>query len=206
MTASSDDQLPWTPARYLSSHAFGKRPLVIGEAPSPVDPENAWVAGAKSTDNLIALIYGSTGTHDDLTRDFELSNVFDLHPGKSASGFSKFDRTSAASVLQQLSQASQFDDRVTFFMGRRVSQALASTSSFEPAIDRKSNLKFKPARGWIDWVPVGGGSNSLGLFVMVPHPQSYSRYAGSNLIGLSALFRLALGRSPLDALGNFRKR
>ena len=206
MTTSPDCQRPWTPERYLSSRSFGRRPLILGEAPSPIDPGAPWVAGAKSTRNLIALIYGSSGTHEDLTRDFELSNVFALHPGRSESGFSKFDRLPAASVLQGLSQESRFDDRVTFFMGRRVAQALSSTNSYMPAIDRRSNLKFKPSCGWIDWVPVEGALSSLGLFLMVPHPQSYFRYGNGNLTELSRLFRLALGYAPLATLGSFRSR
>lgn len=206
MSISIDDSQPWTPSRYLRSHMFGRRPLILGEAPSPIAPTSPWIAGAKSTDNLIALIYGSSGTTDDLTRDFELSNVFATHPGKSDSGFSQFDRLPAASILQQLSQENRFDGRVTFFMGRRVSQALSSTTSYEQAIDRRSKLKFEPARGWIDWVPVSGALDSFGLFLMVPHPQSYFRYGVGNLTTLSTLFRLALGRAPLAELGKFRRR
>lgn len=206
MTTTLGDPQPWTPVRYLETHSFGRRPLILGEAPSPTAPSNPWVAGAKSTDNLIALIYGAAGSHSNLVRDFELSNVFDAHPGKNKSGFSNFDRLPAASVLQLLSNGGVFEDRVTFFMGRRVSQALASTSSFDQAIDRRSKLRFNPASGWIDWVPVGGPADPFGLFVMVPHPQAYFQYGDSKLIALSKLFRLALGLSPLGKLGQFRSR
>lgn len=196
----------WTPNRYLQTEKFARKPLILGEAPSPTAPSTPWVAGAKSTDNLIALIYGDTGSHSDLKRDFELSNVFDAHPGKNTSGFSNFERLPAASTLQLFSEEGLFRDRVTFFMGRRVSQALASTDSFEPAIDRRSKLRFKPSSGWIDWVPVGDSENSVGLFIMVPHPQAYSRYRDTNLIELSKLFRLAIGLQPLIKLGKFRSR
>ena len=206
MTTSPDEVQPWTPVRYLQTQSFGQKPLILGEAPSPAAPDSPWIEGVKSTDNLIALIYGTAGRHHDLVRDFELSNVFDVHPGKNKSGFSNFDRVSAKSALQLSSDKGRFTDRVTFFMGRRVSQALASTDSFEPAVDRRSKLKFKPASGWIDWVPVGGSADELGLFLMVPHPQAYFRYGDTKLIELSKLFRLAIGLSPLSKLGKFRSR
>jgi hypothetical protein len=206
MTTKSCNAEPWTPARYLQEHSFDRRPLILGEAPSPTAPDSPWVAEAKSTHNLIALIYGACGSHSDLVRDFELSNVFESHPGKNQSGFSKFDRLPGASTLQQLSGDGVFHNRVTFFMGRRVSQALASTDSFEQAIDRRSKLKFKPTVGWIDWVPVESLPNSFGLFMMVPHPQAYCRYGDGNLKELSRLFRLALGLSPVSKLGTFRSR
>lgn len=206
MTAESCSPELWTPARYLEEHSFSRRPLILGEAPSPIAPNSPWVAGAKSTHNLIALIYGASGSHRDLARDFELSNVFRSHPGKNNSGFSKFHRLPGASRLQQLSENGVFNNRVTFFMGRRVSQALASTESFEQAIAKRSKLIFKPSVGWIDWVPVGDAPNSFGLFMMVPHPQAYFRYGASNLKELSRLFRLALGLSPINKLGMFRSR
>ena len=206
MTSKSCNPEPWNPARYLKEYSFYRRPLILGEAPSPTAPDSPWSAGAKSTHNLVALIYGTSGSHSDLVRDFELSNVSESHPGKSKSGFSKFDRLPGASTLQQLSGDGAFHNRVTFFMGRRVSQALASTDSFEQAIDRRSKLKFKPAAGWIDWVPVESSPNSFGLFMMVPHPQAYFRYGDGNLTELSRLFRLALGLSPVSKLGAFRSR
>jgi len=206
MTKTLGSAASWTPALYLQKYSFNRPPLILGEAPSPTAPNSPWVSGAKSTDNLIALIYGASGSRSDLVRDFELSNVFELHPGKNESGFSKFDRLPGASTLQQLAGDGVFHNRVTFFMGRRVSQALASTASFEEAIDRRSKLRFKPASGWIDWVPVEGTPNSFGLFMMVPHPQAYFRYGDNKLKELSRLFRLSLGLSPLGKLGAFRSR
>ena len=206
VTTSDGGAQIWTPLRYLQEHSFGRRPLILGEAPSPIAPQSPWIEGAKSTDNLIALIYGTAGSYRGFKQDFELSNVFDYHPGKNKSGFSVFDRLPGASALQQLSDEGVFDDRVTFFMGRRVAQALSSTSSFEQAINRRSKLKFDPGSGWIDWVPVGGTGSSLGLFMMIPHPQAYFRYGSSKLKELSKLFRLTLRLSPLDELGSFRSR
>ncbi|WP_146013913.1 hypothetical protein [Trinickia dabaoshanensis] len=187
----------WDPWVYMRTNSFGRRPLILGEAPSPQAPTVSWSADAKSTRNLATLIFGSAAETDKLNRSFEMRNVFETHPGRSRDGFSVFDSDGAATTLQQQSDAGLFDDRVTFFLGLRVAAGLCRTPSYELALSE--DCRFIAAHGWIDWLPVEGSSDALGLFVTVPHPQSYDlRYEPEDLLKLSALFRAALLLPPLD--------
>jgi len=182
----------------MRTHRFGRRPLILGEAPSPQAPTVSWVDDAKSTRNLAAVIFGSASQTDSLKSSFEMRNVFEIHPGRSEDGFSTFDSNEAAINLQRDSDAGLFDDRVTFFLGLRVVAGLCRTGSYEPVLSDES--RFVADHGWIDWLPVGGRSDTLGLYLMVPHPQSYGlRYRADGLLKLSALFRAALLLPPLDS-------
>ena len=194
----------WDPWVYMRTNRFGRRPLILGEAPSPLAPTISWFADAKSTRNLATLIFGSATETDRLKRSYEMGNVFETHPGKSKDGFSVFDSDGAATTLQQQSDAGLFDDRVTFFLGLRVAAGLCRTESYEPALSEDS--RFVGSRGWIDWLPVGGRSDALGLYLIVPHPQAYnSRYRPEDLLKLSALFRAAISLPPLDVAPRFEQ-
>ncbi|MEB2609199.1 MULTISPECIES: hypothetical protein [Burkholderia] len=187
----------WDPWVYMRTHRFGRRPLIIGEAPSPQAPTLSWFADAKSTKNLAAVIFGAAAEADMLTSCFEMRNVFDVHPGRSKDGFSEFDSDRAAITLQRNSDSGLFDDRVTFFLGLRVAAGLCRTESYEPALSEDS--RFVAKHGWIDWLPVEGSTNLFGLYLFVPHPQSYDlRYKPKDLVKLSALFRAALLLPPLN--------
>lgn len=192
----------WDPWVYMRVHKFGRRPLILGEAPSPQAPEVPWYANAKSTRNLATLIFGSPTQTKVLKASFEMRNVFGTHPGRSEDGFSLFDSNRAGTILQQESDAALFEDRVTFFLGRRVAAALSRTPSYELAVSDEE--RFNSANGWIDWVPVESRPRSLGLYLLVPHPQAYDlRYAVKDLLALSALFRAALRLPPLDVAFQF---
>ncbi|MDR5643412.1 hypothetical protein [Burkholderia cenocepacia] len=53
--------------------------------------------------------------------------------------------------------------------------------------------------GWRGLMPVEGSTNLFGLYLFVPHPQSYDlRYKPKDLVKLSALFRAALLLPPLN--------
>jgi hypothetical protein len=187
----------WDPWVYMRTHSFGRRPLILGEAPSPQAPTDSWSVDAKSTRNLATIIFGSATETGKLKSSFEMRNVFDTHPGRSRDGFSVFDSDGAAINLQQESDAGLFDDRVTFFLGLRVTAGLCRTESYEPVLSEDS--RFVTSHGWIDWLPVGRRSDVLGLYLFVPHPQSYGlRYTAENLLNLSALFRAALLLPPLN--------
>jgi len=181
----------------MCTYRFGRRPLILGEAPSPQAPTVSWFGDAKSTKNLATIIFGSASETDRLKSSFEMRNVFETHPGTSRDGFSVFDSDGAAINLQQESDAGLFEDRVTFFLGLRVAAGLCRTKSYELAISEDS--RFVASNGWIDWLPVSGRSDILGLYLIVPHPQSYDmRYKAEDLLKLSALFRAALQLPPLD--------
>ena len=163
----------WDPWVYMHTHRFGRRPLILGEAPSPQSPTVCWFDDAKSTRNLATAIFGSATETGMLKSSFEMRNVFKTHPGRSRDGFSAFDSDCAAINLQHESDAGLFEDRVTFFLGRRVAAGLCRTKSYEPALSEDS--RFVASHGWIDWLPVGRRSDDLGLglYLIVPHPQSY---------------------------------
>lgn len=194
----------WDPWVYIRIHSFGRRPLTLGEAPSPRAPTIAWPIGAKSTKNLAAIIFGSGTEAGRLKSFFEMRNVFKTHPGKGGDGYSLFDSDGAATSLQQESDAGLFDDRVTFFLGRRVAAGLCRSESYEPVLSEES--RFVASHGWIDWIPVERRFDVLGLYLIVPHPQSYGfHYKPESLMKLSALFRAALMLPPLDFQFSFRK-
>jgi hypothetical protein len=189
----------WDPWVYMRTHSFGRRPLILGEAPSPQAPTVSWFVDAKSTRNLATVIFGSATETDMLKSSFEMRNVFEIHPGRSGDGFSVFDSDGAAINLQQESDSGLFKDRVTFFLGLRVAAGLCRTESYEPVLSEDS--RFVASHGWIDWLPVGGRFDDLdlGLYLIVPHPQSYDmRYKPEDLQRLSALFRASLLLPPLD--------
>ncbi|RDU94935.1 hypothetical protein [Trinickia dinghuensis] len=193
----TDQITSWDPWVYMRTHRFGRRPLILGESPSPQAPTVSWFDDAKSTRNLASVIFGAATETKMLKDSFEMRNVFETHLGRSRDGFSVFDSDGAAIRLQQESDAGLFDDRVTFFLGLRVAAGLSRTRSYEPVLSEDS--RFVASHGWIDWLPVGGRSDALGLYLIVPHPQSYDlRYKPEDLVKLSALFRASFGLPPLD--------
>ena len=184
---------------------MGLHALILGEAPSPRAPTVSWSVDAKSTRNLATIIFGSATETGRLESCFEMRNVFKTHPGRSRDGFSVFDSDGATINLQKEDDAGLFDDRVTFFLGLRVAAGLCGTESYEPALSKGS--RFVASGGWIDWLPVENHLNVFGLYLFVPHPQSYGlRYKPEDLLKLSALFRAALLLPPLDVQFKFRWR
>jgi hypothetical protein len=149
------------------------------------------------------VIFGSAAEAGRLERSFEMRNVFKTHPGNGGDGFSLFDSDDAATNLQQESEAGLFADRVTFLLGRRVAAGLCRTESYESVLSEDN--RFVAPHGWIDWIPVEGRFDVLGLYLIVPHPQSCGfRYRPEDLVKLSALFRAALLLPPLDFQFSFR--
>lgn len=193
MTGAQKIYDPWV---YIKETQFGKKPLIVGEAPGSAAPSSSWPSSAKSTKNLAALIFGSIANIDDLFENFELNNVYQNHPGMLHSR-SQFDTRPAAEIVQTLAAFGVFSDRVTFFLGTRVNDAFAQSANFGPAFSSAS--KYDPASGWIDWVPVASRDEKLGLYLVVPHPSNWgdARYPLSSLEKLSALFRASIGLNPL---------
>jgi hypothetical protein len=183
---------PWV---YIREISFGQRPLIIGEAPGPGAPDHSWPPHAKSTKNLAALIFGSTGNVENIHQHFDLKNVFQHHPGRQDSR-SKFSFDAAEVTLETLASFGAFSDRVTFFLGTRINSAFAQSVNFSPAFS--SRAKYNSNLGWIDWVPVQSEGAPFGLYLVVPHPSNWgSTYPLHSLAKLSALFRAAIGLSPL---------
>lgn len=192
-----------SPINFMRTRNFDRAPLVLGEAPSPIDPNKAWSDKARATQKLSILVYGSRTPEamERLRASFSCINLIAEYPG------AKYPSSIAAMKLERLWADGELRDRVVFLMGSKVHSCFEELNAALGRGDVRSKFDVTlGCSGWLGHVELSGFAT---LFILAPHPQIYFRFLSDiSLQRLAILFRTAgrvsLGGDPTQQPGKSR--
>lgn len=178
------------PLAFMEARHFSAKPILLGEAPSPIDPSVDWSKKARATQKLAILVFGSR-SDDAINRlllSFDCINLLPTNPG------ARFPKTAAARNLRRFEVDGFFNGRITFAFGRNAFNALYE---LRVRCGSAGTREFDHELGCASWFECIGSDGSTAMFITAPHPQTYYRFvSAAHLERLSLLLRTAICQSP----------